>query len=630
MARDNIIETILTAKDEASAKVGLQLELFSQMAGKAQASATQASAGLATLTTATNASEVGFGRAARAVRALAIPMASELAPAAGQVTGQIVGVITSAALLGSGLGAVAIAAAGLAGIIGGRLIESYQKAEKAQRDFSIAVREGDIQALRAQGKALITDVEPLVEARDRDAGAQARRRAAGFAPNPFLSGSNARAIEKGFGGAADRQRAAESIARDDLMFIEAPKQAKAITDKEAAEELEAIRARNRLIAEGSARQIELTKQLALAGVQAQRQLAEADPLAGIATRQAAVLKAIEETRRLELKAIDDVAAERRKSIEATRSPTMRTELDQLGTDTGLLRRQAEEKAARDVVDANRKAADDQRQLAEQLFQIRRTLGEATLAEEIARYQKIAQAAEAGSRAQIDAAGRVAAAQVQVREQARSAFESIIQAQEAADKGKSGDGTPQVAGPFGELTKGIRLSDFEQQSRDARESLRNAKTAQGVLLAGGTISAAEARAIQNIPNLEALSSRTGDDVVRAMGGKLPGDFVDNRPGGKESFFRGVDRGAPGSTGDANIRFSTEPGADSTAVKMQETKTAAEETKIAFDGVRDSTAKTAEHLKAIKDSLDAIARDAAPAVASAIADLLSFGTARNGGR
>lgn len=310
MARDNVIETILTVKDESSAKVGLQLELFSQAAGRAQASATQASAGMANLTVATAGAEVGFSKATRAVRNLALPLVSELSPAMGQVSGQIAQTVTSAALLGGGFAALAGAAGGVAAILGGQLVQAFARAKAAQKEFSEAIRTGGMAETAAEIKKAAAEIERLADTRERLA-AQAKlagpRSREAFQVGLVDTAQQAQAEKAGLAQRA-RERAAESEA-----FRKQEDDTAALQLQDTIKHLEATQELGRLQIENRIRVIELDKAGALARLAAMRQVADAEGALTISAQQRAAAQAqlITATRDVELKAIADVAAARK-------------------------------------------------------------------------------------------------------------------------------------------------------------------------------------------------------------------------------------------------------------------------------------------------------------------------------
>lgn len=111
--------------------------------------------------------ETSIARTTRSVRALAIPLASELSPALGQTTSQIAHVVTSAALLGSGLTAVGIAAVGVASVIGGQLVSAWQKSRQEAEAFDAAIRSADLGRIGEAAKKAARDIEALTESQRR-------------------------------------------------------------------------------------------------------------------------------------------------------------------------------------------------------------------------------------------------------------------------------------------------------------------------------------------------------------------------------------------------------------------------------------------------------------------------------
>jgi hypothetical protein len=138
--------------------------------------------------------------AGKGIRELAAPLAFELAPALGTTGGQISRLVGSVALLGTGFGALAAAATGLAGIIAGRLVEAWQKARVEQENWQRAFSGGDIGRMTSaiqtqvdvirnlgdQYKRVVefqSRIDPRIESQLRgpgSPGAQARRAQAGI------------------------------------------------------------------------------------------------------------------------------------------------------------------------------------------------------------------------------------------------------------------------------------------------------------------------------------------------------------------------------------------------------------------------------------------------------------------
>jgi hypothetical protein len=133
--------------------------------GVAQATTTQGTQALATQTLVLDRN---LGQVARGVRSVVIPMAQELAPALGQTSSQMVQVLAGAALLGGGLGTVAIAAGGLASILGGQLLQGWNENAEAIKRFDLAMRSADparmtreLDQLRAKSEDLRYQLEQM-------------------------------------------------------------------------------------------------------------------------------------------------------------------------------------------------------------------------------------------------------------------------------------------------------------------------------------------------------------------------------------------------------------------------------------------------------------------------------------
>jgi len=107
--------------------------------------------------------DLSASKAARGIRSLIAPMVSELSPALGHVGGQMASVITTAALLGSGLGAVAIAGAALAGIVGGKLLSAWQEGRAELEQFNRAMASGDLPRVTGQVETLTGKIRDLSE-----------------------------------------------------------------------------------------------------------------------------------------------------------------------------------------------------------------------------------------------------------------------------------------------------------------------------------------------------------------------------------------------------------------------------------------------------------------------------------
>ena len=105
--------------------------------------------------------EASFGRldreilrTGRNVRFLTTPLVNELSPALDQTTARMTSVLAASVALGSGWGAVALAGAGLAGVVGGTLLSAWQKSREAAESFARAIDSIDASVVTTElGKA---------------------------------------------------------------------------------------------------------------------------------------------------------------------------------------------------------------------------------------------------------------------------------------------------------------------------------------------------------------------------------------------------------------------------------------------------------------------------------------------
>lgn len=150
----NEIELVLTARDNASGTLGG----FGREVQRADADLTRLARNgtqeLARL-------EGGAGRTARSVRALALPLVAELSPALGQTTSQMASIVVGAAALGTGLGAVAIAATGVAGIVAGTIIARLKEARERLLDLQYATSSFNLGTVSSESERAANDVERL-------------------------------------------------------------------------------------------------------------------------------------------------------------------------------------------------------------------------------------------------------------------------------------------------------------------------------------------------------------------------------------------------------------------------------------------------------------------------------------
>jgi hypothetical protein len=136
------IEIAIEARDNASGtldSVRNKLQLFDQF-GRTASDLTEKFEGV---TRSIGGFDLSVSKTSRGIRALAVPIVSELSPALGQMGSQMAGVITTAAALGSGIGAVSIAVAAAAGIVGGQALAAWQKHVEMLERFKVEQRSLD-------------------------------------------------------------------------------------------------------------------------------------------------------------------------------------------------------------------------------------------------------------------------------------------------------------------------------------------------------------------------------------------------------------------------------------------------------------------------------------------------------
>lgn len=107
--------------------------------------------------------EQGVRTTARSVRALAVPVANELAPAFGQTVAQMTQVTTMALSIQRGFGGLALAAVGVAGILAGELISAWRDNVNAKRDFDAALKTGDLGAVEEQARKTTREIRGLID-----------------------------------------------------------------------------------------------------------------------------------------------------------------------------------------------------------------------------------------------------------------------------------------------------------------------------------------------------------------------------------------------------------------------------------------------------------------------------------
>lgn len=95
------------------------------------------------------------------VRAFALPLASELAPALGTAAGRMASVLAAAASMPSAMLAIGTAAGGLAAILAGSLVASWQKSQEAAAGFQRAMAGLDLARVSAEISRVRGELEKL-------------------------------------------------------------------------------------------------------------------------------------------------------------------------------------------------------------------------------------------------------------------------------------------------------------------------------------------------------------------------------------------------------------------------------------------------------------------------------------
>ena len=149
MAR-NTIQILATVEDQASKQIAGILDAYGRSSRELPAAMEPSTQAVARLDQAVTAKSVSLVKAAGAVRSLALPIASELAPALGEASGAVITMVARTATMTSGFGLIAVAAAGVATVVGGALVASYERAKAAQANFVKALQTGDIPKLNEQ------------------------------------------------------------------------------------------------------------------------------------------------------------------------------------------------------------------------------------------------------------------------------------------------------------------------------------------------------------------------------------------------------------------------------------------------------------------------------------------------
>jgi len=103
--------------------------------------------------------DTSMARTTRGVRALAIPLMMELSPALSTTSQRIAGVTTGALMLGSGLTALGLAAAGIAGVIGGQLLQAWRKNREELEQFNRALTSMNVGKIEGEISRLNDELE---------------------------------------------------------------------------------------------------------------------------------------------------------------------------------------------------------------------------------------------------------------------------------------------------------------------------------------------------------------------------------------------------------------------------------------------------------------------------------------
>lgn len=142
------VKTALTALEGSAAQAGAGIQ--SGLAGSSGTlvqvyeQARRASGGVVQ---ASDDLEASSKKVAKGVRTIAVPVVNELSPAMGELGNQIARTVITGVNLGNGLGALAVIAAGVAGIFGERLFASFQRAREEKEKLNRALATGDMTAL---------------------------------------------------------------------------------------------------------------------------------------------------------------------------------------------------------------------------------------------------------------------------------------------------------------------------------------------------------------------------------------------------------------------------------------------------------------------------------------------------
>jgi hypothetical protein len=528
--------------------------------------------------------EVGLHRAGLGVHSLATPL-KLLSRGMEETSSEGVRLIAHAAHLGLGFGGAAVAAAGLATVLVGPLVAAWKRSSDSVKEYQETLNSLDLGKVQTKIDA---NVKRLAEVNKEITELQARLARAGEAPTlgtggPRGTGGGGLGLLGGLGlRTAERERGElqrqlgglhleRRVIEEDVSLAgpearAAAEKAQAQVNAQLAQEalqLDQEKLNNRL------KVIEVEKTIATARLSALRQIVDAEGQETLSVQQRFGLQQalIEQTKAVELRAIAETAAARKQQIGLSgAAPELQAEQRlQIDRDVAAQRRQIEDKVQLEIFQNAQRFLDSRRQQEEQLFQIRRQLGEATLQDEIRRAQAIADAAEAGSKRQIDALQRVAAAQAQLRVESQAFLQKFLTDKFTAPTGQTapsltgaapaaqppGQPAAEKPGIFGDVMKGIRASDLTLNQFDLAEKVRKAQIAQDVFQRGGTITPAEMKDVLDLPNLQ--KQATGDPFdlfLSATGQKTRGfDLASinppRSPGERrlETITRGPDQVGP---------------------------------------------------------------------------------------
>jgi hypothetical protein len=154
----NEVELVLTAQDRASPVVEKARALIVDQYGGALVLADERTRKhVQSLDLLDGAS----AKAARSVRNLALPLVSELTPAMSATTAQITNVVAASSMATTIWGTLAIAAAGLAGVVGGELLRAWREGARAKKEWNEAMMSGDVGQVAGAVKKKADEVRQL-------------------------------------------------------------------------------------------------------------------------------------------------------------------------------------------------------------------------------------------------------------------------------------------------------------------------------------------------------------------------------------------------------------------------------------------------------------------------------------